>query len=30
MDAVDVIERPPIKCNDRVLEYVRERIDGEP
>ncbi len=27
MDAVGVRGRPPIKCKDRVLEYLKERGD---
>ena len=29
MDAVGVRKIPPIKCKDRVLEYLRERMDKE-
>ena len=29
MDDVDVRGRPPIKCKERVLEYLMERRDGD-
>ena len=29
VEAVGVRCRPPIKCNDRVLECLRDRRDGE-
>ena len=29
MDAVGVRGRPHLKCNNRVLEYLRERRDGD-